>query len=199
MQQNTRLRYAVRAGAALTLAAFLSGCAQDGASPQTRPAQQQSNWQGNSEPTPDEVARMLEPNVLGVTCFYDPFNPWIWNTEHTHVRGIKINALYLRGPNYTGVFGDGTFRPKLYVEVRDERGNKTPKLIKEWTFDVNQAMPFRAKKRMKAGWGYALFLDWGQMDLSGQSLRLTIEFERSDGIVISGSNKSFRVPKPNNT
>lgn len=142
---------------------------------------------------------MLESNVLGVSCFYDPFNPFIWNSEHTRVQGIKINALYLRGPHYTGVFGDGVIHPKLYVATRDEEGKLTYKLIKEWSLDVNQAMPFRAKKRMKAGWGYALFLNWGDMDLTGQSLRLTVNFERTDGIVISGSKKDFRVPKPNNT
>lgn len=197
MQERNWKQAAIPSIMGLTIAIVLSGCAQNTGSPQTRPAPQASaaSWQGGGEPTPEQVSQMLEPNVLGVSCFYDPFNPWIWNIQHTHVRGIKINALYLRGPNYTGVFGDGVFRPKLYVETRDEQGKQEYKLLKEWTFDVQQAMPFRSKKRMKAGWGYALFLDWGEMDLSGQSVRLTISFERKDGIVISGSKKDFRVPK----
>jgi hypothetical protein len=183
------------------LGAVLFGCQQNSLSPQAQPVQA-SMAMGEPDrppPTPQQVALMLEPNVLGVSCFYDPINPWLWNTEHTVVRGIKINALYLRGPNYTGVFGNGVIRPKLLVSSRDEQGKIQYKLVKEWSFDVNQAMPFRAKKRMKAGWGYALFLNWGDMDLTGRSLRLIVNFERADGIIISGSKKDFRVPKSNDT
>ncbi|HOQ88125.1 MAG TPA: hypothetical protein PLQ89_20670, partial [Phycisphaerae bacterium] len=55
--------------------------------------------------------------------------------------------------------------------------------------------PFRCKRRVEAGWGYALFLNWGDLDLSNQIIRLIVQFERRDGIVISGSHKEFRVPK----
>jgi hypothetical protein len=142
---------------------------------------------------------MIEPNVLGVSCFYDPFNPWLWNNEHTQVHGIKINALYLRGPNYTGVFGEGVIRPKLFVQYRDDEGKIQYKLIKEWSYDVDQAMPWRAKKRTKAGWGYCLLLNWGDLNLAGRSVRLTVTFERSDGVSVSGSKKDFKVPKPGST
>lgn len=192
--------HALRWAATLMLAAALAGCTQHTASSSGESAvpSHSAGWQ-NGDPTPDEVARMLEPNVLGVSCFYDPLNPWIWNSQHMQVRGVRINALYLRGPNYTGVFGDGVIRPRLYVLTRDEQGKQEYRLLKEWTFDVNQAMPFRAKRRMTAGWGYALFLDWGDLNLTGRNVRLTINFERTDGVVISGSKKDFRVPKPDNS
>jgi len=185
---------------ALLLLPFL-GCAESGwwSWNQTSRAADSAGPAAQVQPTPDEVARMLEPNVLGIRCFYDPFNPWIWNGDHTRVRGVKINALYLQGPNYTGVFGDGTICPRLFVSTRDLRGRLEYRLVKEWAFDVEQAMPFRAKKRMEAGWGYALFLTWGDVDLSGRSIRLTVNFERADGLVISGSKKDFRVPKPSST
>jgi hypothetical protein len=175
----------------------LLGCNENILSPQTRPAQAYNPPPGH-EPTPEEITRMLEPNVLGVSCFYDPFKPWIWNTEHTRIRGIKVSALYLRGPNHTGVFGAGIIRPQLFMSYRDEKGAVQSKLIKEWVYDVDQAMQFRAKTRRRAGWGYALFLDWGDLDLSGKHVRLTISFERTDGVVISGSKKEFRVPKSDN-
>jgi hypothetical protein len=66
----------------------------------------------------------------------------------------------------------------------------------EWMFDVDEALPFRCKRRMVAGWGYAIFLPWGDMNLAGREIRLTVSFERKDGVVISGSKKDFRVPKP---
>lgn len=177
------------------MAAVLAGCTENGMSPETRPAQGYTPPPGH-EPTPDEVARMLEPNVLGVSCLYDPLSPWIWNSEHTRVCGVKINALYLQGAHYTGVFGDGVIHPKLLIAGRDEKGEVEYRVIKEWEFDVQQAMPFRAKKQTRAGWGYALFLNWGDLNLAGRSVRLIVDFRRSDGIVISGSKKDFRVPKP---
>jgi hypothetical protein len=148
------------------------------------------------EPTPAEVARMIEPNVLGISCFYDPFNPWMWNNEHTEVHGIKIGSLFLLGANSTGVFGDGVIHPRLYVGYRDENARQQYKLVKEWTFNVDQARPFRAKRRTRWGWGYALFLPWGDLKLTGRDIRITVTFERTDGIVISGNKKDFKVPRP---
>ncbi len=139
---------------------------------------------------------MLEPNVLGISCLYDGFNPWMWNTDHSQVRGVKIGALFLLGPKSTGVFGDGVIHPRLFVSTRDEKGKVIYRLVKEWTYDVGQAMPFRSKRETRWGWGYALFLPWGDIDLGGRDVRLTVSFERADGVVISGSKKDFRVPKP---
>lgn len=147
-----------------------------------------------TQPTPDQVAHMLEPNVLGVSCFYDPFDPWIYNEDRTRIRGIRISALYLRGPNYTGVFGDGIIKPRLYVAYRDEAtGERKYQMVKEWAFDVEQAMPFRSKRETRAGWGYCLFLDWGDLPLEGRSIRLLVTFERKDGLSIGSSKKDFRV------
>ncbi len=150
---------------------------------------------GAPEPTPQEVARMLEPNVLGVSCFYSGLSPWMWNQDRTMVRGIKVGAVFLLGPNSTGVFGDGVIHPRLFAAYRDDQGQQHFQLVKEWTFSVDQAMPFRIKRRTRGGWGYTFFLPWGDLDLSGRDIRLTVSFERSDGMVISGSKKDFRVPK----
>ena len=191
---------AKKACVALLAALVICGCSENpGWQQEGEPQPAGLFGQKSSTPTPDEVARMLEPNVLGVSCFYDPLNPWLWNTDHTRVRGLRISALYLRGPNYTGVFGDGVIRPKLFVAYRDEEGAEKYRLVKEWEFDVEAALPFRAKRRMRAGWGYGLFLDWDDLDLSGRSIRLIVQFERADGIVISGSKKDFRFPRPDST
>lgn len=183
--------------------ATLVGCGPewDAAFAQTQPAATATAKPAKSgdpdrEPTPEEVARMIEPNVLGVSCFYDPFNPWIWNEDHTQVRGVKIGAMFLLGPESTGVFGDGIILPKLFVSYRNEQGKRAYKLVKEWSFDVDQAMPFRAKRRTRWGWGYALFLPWGDIDLAGRDVRITVSFKRADGLLISGSKKDFRVPRP---
>jgi hypothetical protein len=173
-------------------AGIVAGCA-GGQNNQTQSPTPMSG-KDDPAPTPAQVARMIEPNVLGIACLYDPFSPWIWNTEHTQVKGVRIAALYLLGPNSTGVFGDGTIHPRMYLAYKDAQGKLDYKLIKEWSFDTQQAMPFRAKKRVRWGWGYGLFLPLGDMDLTGKDIRLTVSFERIDGLVITGNKKDFRIP-----
>lgn len=173
--------------------AGLPGCADQNGQPSLFQAKPDAASKVG-EPTPAEVARMLEPNVLGISCLYDPFNPWIWDLDRTYVRGVKVGALYLLGPKSTGVFGDGVIRPRLTVAQRNEKGEIEQVLVKEWALDVEEAMPFRAKKRSRWGWGYGLFLTWGDINLMGRDIRLTVTFERSDGYVITGTRKDFRVP-----
>ncbi len=170
---------------AVALAAGAAGCNQP---------QKETGPAARSLP-PDQIAQMLEPNVLGVSCFYDPFNPWLWNEDRSKVRGIVIGALYLQGPDSKGVFGDGIIRPKMYVAQRDEKGERKWTLLKEWDFDVQKAMPFRSKRLVRPGYGYSLFLSWGdEFDLSGREIRLIVSFERSDGLTVGSSKKDFRVP-----
>lgn len=186
---NPRRPWPCRVGSVVVFAILILtiGC-QD-------PNQRAKRPEDKPDPTPQQVAGMLEPNVLGVACYYDSFNPWIWNEDRTVVRGLKINALYLRGPNSIGVFGDGIIHPKLYVAYHDDQGKLAYKMVKEWTFDVQQAMPFRAKKRTKVGWGYALFLNWGDLNVQGRDVRLIVSFDRADGVMIAGSKKDFKIPK----
>ena len=83
------------------------------------------------------------------------------------------------------VFGDTintAARMENYSEpMRINISQATHRLIKEWAFDVEQAMPFRAKKKSRWGWGYGLFLTWNDLDLRGKEVRLVITFERADG------------------
>lgn len=145
-------------------------------------------------PTPEQVAQMLETNIVNVHAYIDAINCWVWNEDRTAPRGIVIKALYLEGPS-GGVFGDGIIRPKLFVAYRDDEGKRRWHLAKEWSYDVEDAMPFRTKKRFMAGWGYQLYLVWGdELDLTGQEVRLIVEFERRDGIVVRSGKTDRKVP-----
>jgi hypothetical protein len=192
--------------AAAVLTLILAGCQNPrndaSGAPQSRPApaigdmpsQRKSGPPRKLDPKLEEVIRMREPNVVGISCLYDPFNPWLWNSERTHIKGVKVGALYLLGPESTGVFGDGVIRPRIYVLQRDQQGKADYKLLKEWSFNTQEAIPFRAKRRTRWGWGYGLFLSWGDLDLTGRDIRLIVNFERLDGLVIAGNKKDWRVP-----
>ncbi|HSW44087.1 MAG TPA: hypothetical protein VLM89_00780 [Phycisphaerae bacterium] len=147
--------------------------------------------------SPDQVAQMpLEKNVTGVAAFYAPYSPWIWNKDRSRIIGIAVNALYLMGPDSLGAFGDGVIRPRMYLlEAGDDARQKSPKLVKEWPFGTQQAMPWRAKKRTAMGWGYGFRLLWGEeLDVSGKEIRMIVSFERTDGKVFHSGQKDFRVP-----
>ncbi|UCD28864.1 MAG: hypothetical protein JSV03_17605 [Planctomycetota bacterium] len=144
-------------------------------------------------PTPLEVAQMLEDNVTGVVAFYDGYDPFIWSEDQVTPRGIIIKALYLKGPEGTGVFGNGVIHPKLYTIHKKPDGARSATLIKEWAFDVEEALPFRSKKPTTGGWGYRLHILWDDLELTGREIRLIISFERRDGIVVNSRKKDFRV------
>lgn len=147
--------------------------------------------------TPAQLANMrLEKNVTGVAAFYAPYSPWIWNDDRSKVIGLAINALYLTGPNSLGVFGDGAIQPRIYVlEGPPGPAAEKPRLVKEWSFDPQQALPWRANKRTALGWGYGLRLIWGdELDLAGKEVRITVSFERSDGKIFHSGQKDFEVP-----
>lgn len=139
-----------------------------------------------------------DPNVVQVVAFFDPpeMNPWIWAEDQTRVRGIIINSLYLGGSEGKGVFGDGVIRPKLYVARQDDQGKTRWEVVREWSFDVQEAMPFRTKKQTVMGWGYGLIpLDWGDKNLAHQLIRISISFECSNGRVVTRrSRQEYRVP-----
>jgi hypothetical protein len=145
--------------------------------------------------------RVREPvftsDVLGVHAYFHPYNPWIWDEARTRPRGIVIQALYLEGPGdpVQGVFGDGVIRPKMFTKVVDANGREQWPLVKEWAFDVDAAMPFRSKKPTAQGYGYALYLPWGdEVDVAGREIRMVVTFERADGQTITSAKKDFRVP-----
>ena len=143
----------------------------------------------------DKVARMpTEPNILNVVAVYNPYTPWLWTEDKARARGIYIGGLYLIGPNWQGVFGDGVIKPRLYVMERQPDGTKAPVLVKEWSFGVEEVLPFRGKMRSKLGWGYGLPLDWGDLNLGGREIRVVVAFEGSDAQIVTSAKKDLIVP-----
>ncbi|MGQ9652250.1 MAG: hypothetical protein ACUVXJ_19320 [Phycisphaerae bacterium] len=143
-----------------------------------------------------EVARMpTEPSVVSVVAFYKSTAPWLWNVDRTRVSGIYVSALYLLGPKGLGVFGDGIIRPRMFVVETGKDGKRQARLVKEWAFNVEEAVPFRAKEKKTLGWGYGLPLPFGDLDVSGSEIQMVICFERSDGRLVTSSKQTFLVPR----
>lgn len=144
----------------------------------------------------DTVARMpTEPSVVSVVAFYKSTAPWLWNADRTRVSGIYVSALYLLGSKGLGVFGDGIIRPRMFVVETGKDGKRQARVVKEWAFNVEEAVPFRAKEKKTLGWGYGLPLPFGDLDVSGREIQMVICFERSDGRLVTSSKQTFLVPK----
>ena len=144
----------------------------------------------------EEIDKMpLEKDISGVAAVYDPYSPWLWNDEHSKVRGVFVTSLYLFGPQSVGVFGDGVIKARVYL-LEGTEGRWTPtKMLREWSFDPNEALQWRSRKRTPMGWRYALALPWGDdIDVRGKQIRVTLSFERVDGRTIHAREKDFRVP-----
>lgn len=179
-----RARRVVLVAAGALLAA---GCVQPGQGPAARPDDAMTH----------AAARIpTEPNVVSAVAFYKSMSPWLWNADQTKVSGIYVSALYLLGPKSLGVFGDGTIRPRMFVVEPGKDGRKHTRQIKEWSFNVEEAIPFRAKEKRTLGWGYGIPLGFGDdLDVSGREIQMVICFERNDGRLVTSSKQTFLVPQ----
>jgi hypothetical protein len=176
----------------LAVASGLAGCQNTGGSRYTTTAPAM-------DPEFEKVYYMpTEPSITQVAVVYDTYSAWIWNEDRSRIRGIKVGPVYLGGPTGKGVFGDGTIRPRLYRLDRAADGNLKPTLLKEWSFNVEEARLWRMKRQTVWGWGYGLPLVWDDPSLIGpdvDQVRIVVSFERSDGRMVNSSNKDLRVPK----
>ena len=180
----------VAAWLVISAAVWLAGC---GAKPGPDRARQDPAKDMNL--SPDQVAQLLEPNVVGVAAMYDAQNAWLWTKNRVRVRGLRL-TLFLFGSGNKSVFGDGVIRARLFAAQRGRLGKVQwpEEPTQEWSFTVEEAIPFRGMRPKIYGWYYGLFLDWGDRDLSDKEIRMIITFERADQRVISSDARDMRVP-----
>ncbi|GMV97773.1 MAG: hypothetical protein AMXMBFR83_21280 [Phycisphaerae bacterium] len=151
----------------------------------------------STQPSREEVLKGTETIVLRVVAYYQPPFRWITSADKTRIHGLVIGALYLEGPNRKGVFGNGIIHAKLSLRERDTpKAGDSYRLIKSWDFTPEDMYFWRTKKPTVQGNGYLLVLDWSDLDvdLGGREIRITIGYERSDGIHVPPSTKDLLVP-----
>ena len=55
-------------------------------------------------------------------------------------------------------------------------------------------MPFRVRRQSQMGWAYQLYLNWGDVDVLGKEVRISISYVGSDGRVVRSRSVDRRVP-----
>ena len=140
----------------------------------------------------------LREDIVQVKKFY-PGSPWLSFDEagDPNPEGFKVNVYLLSAANGLGVFGDGNIVVTMYTvpEIQPEGAPPAePVLKKRWVLTPEDCMPFRATRRTVMGYGYGLRLTWGDVDVLGKTVTVTIAFERRDGTIIQSQPQTFRVP-----
>lgn len=135
-------------------------------------------------------------DIVSVNTFYIA-KPWLnFDVPPTNIPGGLKFALYTTGANSArGVFGDGTIHIDMY-RVETEAGIETKRShVRRWSFNTEQAYPYRAKREVRFGRGYGFRLDWRDSDVLGKEIMIVASFERLDGRIIYSQPKYLKVPE----
>jgi hypothetical protein len=166
---------------------------------ESRPVRLQWPWQGGrpAQSDPERIAKAPTiSDIVRVLPFYD-LAPWLTHPEAESFKplGIRIRSLFLiSDKTQKGVFGDGTLRMVLYRIRREPGEPPIRQKVHEWSFDPEQAVPYRVAKETFLGYGYQFDLVWPEdLQLGGSELALVIEYLRSDGKVVRADPKYFKV------
>lgn len=124
-----------------------------------------------------------------------PLDMWrSYEPANINPGGFKFTLYLISAKTQKGAFGDGTIKVDLYVPELDEQGRKQYHLAKSWSFAPDEAMPFRIKQRAQMGWAYQLYLNWGDADVLGKEVRISVSYVGGDGRVIRSRPVERRVP-----
>jgi hypothetical protein len=136
-------------------------------------------------------------DIVRVSTFYNTRAPFLsfQNPPDVVPQGLKFSVFLSAQHSEKGVFGDGEFVIDLYKVERDQSGEPRRQHAKKWTFNTEQAAPYRSIRRTEYGWGYGFRLNWGDIDVLGKEIMVTVSFHRKDGATVHGRAFYLKVPK----
>ncbi len=139
----------------------------------------------------------VSPDIIRVSTFYNKQNPWLnFDRPPRPVPGGVKFTVYLSSPDTAlGVFGDGVIHVDLFRVDSDADGDPVQTPLRRWSFDKDQAYPYRVRRKSRLGWAYGFRLPWGEVDVLGKEVMFLVSFERRDGRVIYGQPVRLKVPR----
>lgn len=135
-------------------------------------------------------------DIVRVSTFYSSQDVWLNFDQPPTMepQGFKCSVFLTPAEGEQGTFGDGTIQFNIYRVDRDGAGRGTNTLIHTESFDTERAYGYRGRVRKRFGWGYGFRIPWGDADLRGKEIMVTVSFVRKDGRTIAGQPKYFKVP-----
>jgi hypothetical protein len=157
---------------------------------------------GCAEPGPDgrQDWQLKEQNaqqdqVKQVVCF---FTQSMWQSFDAegdrNPEGFKFTLYLLSARTGLGVLVDGLIRVKMYSVDRDEDNRIVRKLVQEWNMKTSD-LP-RAREQRAFGYAYVPYLYWGDIDVLGRQVEISVEYESPSGRVVRSQTTTHKVPAP---
>lgn len=143
--------------------------------------------------TPSSMDR---PDIIRVSTFYNSQRLWLnFDNPPTDVpQGLKFTVFLTGTQSELGVFGDGTLHMDMFRIDYNPDGEPTRTPVRHWSFNTQEAMPYRGKRPTRYGQGYGFRIPWGDVNVHGKEIQVTVSFERLDGTIVHGQPKGLKVP-----
>ncbi len=134
-------------------------------------------------------------DIVSIYNYY-PQLPWIRNVDD-RITGIKTRTYFQSGRTGKGTFVPGEIAVELSLVVPRREGGFDRVLLHEWRFSERAAAGFRILRESMLGDSYGFALIWpDELELMGHRIEVRFKYRRSDGRVIYGPRRQFKVPLP---
>ncbi len=148
------------------------------------------------KPKPREIDPTRVRTRDDIVEIYQPWpqTPWLFD-EFGRVVGFRVRTYFISGTTQKGAFVPGTIIIKL-SEIRRLPGGKFQRIaLHTWQFSERDAMGYRVRRLALTGYSYGFVLRWPQeLDLSGKTIEIAFYYRRTNGTIIRGLPRRFRVP-----
>jgi len=183
----------------LAVGPLVGGCANGHWSSSDSSAASATDY-GDSRSSRNRAARstpghpLADPKeILAVKTFYD-LKPWLtFDSRHgPNPDGLKFNLYLISQRTGRAVHTVGNLGATLHTLHYDRDGNCQRTLACQWRHDLRDVP--RTRKEFQVGWVYQPRLWWGQADVLGKEVELTVWYEAPDGRRVVGRTKTLQVP-----
>jgi len=143
------------------------------------------------EPQPPRNRQSAE-YIYEVVCGY-PLNMWqsYDKAGDLNPEGFAFVMYLLSSTTGKGVHTDGCIRVSMYEINRGPEGISGRILAHEWLADTAD---LRERTPTSCGYGYDVYLHWGDLDVFGREVEIVVRYEAPDGRVVQSQTKPTRVP-----
>jgi len=144
------------------------------------------------------IARVpLDPDIVQVKKFFE-ISPWLSFDPNDSRKpgGFKVVVYLISAKTQRGAFGDGVIHIVMSLAETDPNDPRAKHFreVRRWSYDPQQALLYRAKKKTVLGYGYQLRCNWEDTDVLGKEIAIHVEFERKDGRILTSQPNYLRPP-----
>ena len=150
----------------------------------------------SGKPRPREIDPTRVRTRDDIVEIYQPWpqTPWLFD-EFGRAVGFRVRTYFISGTTQKGAFVPGTIIIKL-SQIRRLPGGKFQRIaLHTWEFSERDAMGYRIRRVSLTGYSYGFVLRWpDELDLSGKTIEIAFYYRRTNGTIVRGLPRRFKVP-----